>query len=220
MLKYPVYNSEGEKTKDIDLPRSLFGVTRNDSLIHQVYVAQSANRRSVIAHAKDRAERSGSGKKPWRQKGTGRARVGSVRSPIWRKGGIIFGPAKERNFKKDIPKKMKRRAFAMALSGKVEDKEMVVVENLKFKEPKTRLAKQAIDKLEVKGSMLLALAKNEREAGRAVRNLPNVYYIDAKNLSVFDILNNKNLVLSEEGVEVIKSRFNTVKINKQADSTK
>src|SRR4030042_3579155 len=100
-MKAAVHNLAGKKIKDIELSDSVFSLPENDTLLHQVFVAQYANRRQVLAHAKDRAERAGSGKKPWRQKGTGRARVGSVRSPIWRKGGVIFGPTKDRNFKKD-----------------------------------------------------------------------------------------------------------------------
>ena len=140
--------------RDIELPEIVFGVQKNDALLHQVYVAQYANRRQVLAHTKDRAERAGSGKKPWRQKGTGRARVGSVRSPIWRKGGVIFGPTKDRNFKKDVSKKMNRKALAVALSGKLADKEIVIVDSLKMKEAKTKLMNKSLEALKLKGSLL------------------------------------------------------------------
>lgn len=207
MIKFPVHDLKGEKVKDIELSEKIFGLERNDALLHQVYVSQYANRRRVLAHVKDRAERAGSGRKHWRQKGTGRARVGSVRSPIWRKGGVVFGPTKDRSFKRDIPKKMNRKALAIALSGKVKDKEIVVVDSLKMKEIKTRLMKQAVDNLKLKGSVLLGLSKDERLTKRAVRNLPKIDSVDAQNLNVFDILNHKYLVLSEEGVKILKKKY-------------
>ena len=120
MAKYPVHNLAGEKAGEVELSDAVFGLKRNDALLHQVFVALAANQRSPIAHAKNRAERAGTGKKPFRQKGTGSARQGSSRSPLNRKGGVVFGPSKERNFKKDLNKKMKRKATALALSGKVE----------------------------------------------------------------------------------------------------
>lgn len=207
MIKFPVHNLKGEKIKDIELPESVFGLKPNDSLLHQVYVSQYANRRKVLAHTKDRAERAGSGRKPWRQKGTGRARVGSVRSPIWRKGGVIFGPTKDRNFKKDIPKKMNRKALQVVLSGKIKDKEIAIVDSLKVKEVKTKLMKQAIGALKLKGSVLFGFSKDERLAKRAVRNLPKVDSIDAENLNVFDILNHKYLVMSEEGIKILENKY-------------
>jgi len=206
-MKFPVHNLKGEKVKDIELSESVFGLKPNDLLLHQVYVSQYANRRRVLAHTKDRAERAGSGRKPWRQKGTGRARVGSVRSPIWRKGGVIFGPTKNRNFKKEIPKKMNRKALTVTLSGKAKDKEIIIVDSLKIKEPKTKLIKQTIDNLKFKGSVLFGFSRDERLAKRAIRNLQRVDDIDVENLNVFDILNHKYLVMSEEGIKFLESKY-------------
>ncbi|PIU77813.1 MAG: 50S ribosomal protein L4 [Candidatus Moranbacteria bacterium CG_4_10_14_3_um_filter_44_15] len=206
-MKFPVHNLKGEKVKDIELSESVFGLKPNDLLLHQVYVSQYANRRRVLAHTKDRAERAGSGRKPWRQKGTGRARVGSVRSPIWRKGGVIFGPTKNRNFKKEIPKKMNRKALTVTLSGKAKDKEIIIVDSLKIKEPKTKLIKQTIDNLKLKGSVLFGFSRDERLAKRAIRNLQRVDDIDVENLNVFDILNHKYLVMSEEGIKFLESKY-------------
>jgi large subunit ribosomal protein L4 len=207
MIKFPVYNLKGEKIKDIELSDSVFGLPANDALLHQVYVSQYANRRQVLAHAKDRAERAGSGKKPWRQKGTGRARVGSVRSPIWRKGGVIFGPTKNRNFKKDVTKKMKRKALAITLSGKLADKEIVIVDSLEMKETKTKLMAKALEALKLKGGVLIGFSKGEKSSQRASRNISKVDNIDIENLNVFDILNHKYLVLSEEGIKVIEKKY-------------
>jgi len=208
MIKFPVHNLKGEKVKDIELSEKVFGAKKNDALLHQVYVSQYANRRQVLAHTKDRAERAGSGIKPWKQKGTGRARVGSVRSPIWRKGGIVFGPTKDRNFKKDVPKKMGRVALAAALSGKAKDKELFLVDSLAMKDVKTKLMRDALKNMKLKGSVLVGFSEKEKETKRASRNLPRVTNIDAKNLNVFDVLNNKYLVLSEEGVKVLEEKYN------------
>jgi len=206
MIKFPVYNLKGEKIKDIELSAHIFGVKKNDALLHQVYVSQYANRRKVVAHTKDRAERAGSGIKPWRQKGTGRARVGSVRTPVWRKGGVTFGPSKDRNFKKDVPKKMGQKALAVALSGKARDLEIFFVDSLAIKEAKTKLMNEAIKNLKIKGSILVGFSEKEAVAKRASRNLAKASNIDAKNLNVFDVLNHKNLILSEEGVKVLESK--------------
>ena len=207
MIKFPVHNLKGERVRELELSPSIFGLPKNDELLRQVYTVQAANRRRVIAHTKDRAERAGSGRKPWRQKGTGRARAGSVRSPIWRKGGITFGPTRNRNFKKDIPQKMKRKALLIVLSGKARDKELVVVENLKIEKLKTKKMRQAVDNLKLKGSILLGFSNRERDIMRASRNLPDVVNIDANRLNVFDILNCKYLVVSEESIKMLEGKY-------------
>jgi large subunit ribosomal protein L4 len=206
-MKFPVYNLEGKKVKDIELADSVFALPKNDVLLHQIYVAQYANRRQILAHVKDRAERAGSGKKPWRQKGTGRARVGSVRSPIWRKGGVIFGPTKDRNFKKDFSKKMNQKAIALALSGKLADKEVVIVDSLKMKEVKTKMMIKSLEALKLKGRVLIAFSKNEKDSKKASRNIVRIDNIDVENLNVFDILNHKYLAVSEEGIKIIEGKY-------------
>lgn len=210
MIKFPVYNLKGEKIKEVNLPEDVFGLKPNDALLHQIYVSQYANQRQVLAHTKDRSERAGSGKKPWKQKGTGRARVGSVRTPIWRKGGVVFGPTKNRNFKKDIPKKMNKKALAIALSGKAKDKELFLVESLKMSAVKTKMMKEALEKLKINRSGLIAFSKDEKPAMRASRNLPKVDNTDVMNLNVFDILNHKYLILSEEGVKILEQKYKSV----------
>lgn len=207
MIKYPIYNLRGEKIKDIELSEDIFDMKRNDSLLHQVYVSQYANRRRVLAHTKDRAERAGSGRKPWKQKGTGRARVGSVRTPVWRKGGVVFGPTKDRNFKKDIPQKMNRKALVMAISGKMLDKKLIVVDSLKLPEIKVKLMKEALRALKLKGNVLIGFSGTEKEMKRASRNLVKVKNIDTNNLNVFDILNHEYLLLSKESIKNLESRY-------------
>lgn len=206
-MKFPVYNLKGEKVKEVELSEKIFGVKKNDELLHQVFVAQHANQRRVIAHAKDRAERAGSGKKPWKQKGTGRARVGSVRTPVWRKGGVVFGPTKERNFKKDVPKKMNRKALLLALTGKISEKNLVIVENFKLAENKTKLMNKVIGNLKLNGSILVGFSGEEKEVKRAINNLPKVDGISVENLNVFEMMNHKWLVISEEGVRMIVNKF-------------
>lgn len=215
MIKFPVYNLKGEKVKDIELSEKVFGAKRNDALLHQVFVSQYANLRQVLAHTKDRAERAGSGKKPWKQKGTGRARVGSVRSPIWRKGGIVFGPTKDRNFKKDVPKKMGQKALAVALSGKARDKELFLLDSLVMENAKTKTMNEAIKNLKIKGSVLVGFTEKEKDAKRASRNLPKTQNTDAKSLNVYDILNHKYLLMSEEGVKLLEAKYKAKTIVKQ-----
>ena len=139
MAKLNIYNQKAEKTGDIEVSDKVFGVKMSEALIHQAVVAQMANERQVIAHTKGRAEVRGGGKKPWKQKGTGRARAGSSRSPIWIGGGVTFGPTKERNFSKKINKKMKQKALLMAISDRVKNGEIIVLDNLDTEEFKTKV---------------------------------------------------------------------------------
>ena len=153
-LSLKIYNIEGEEAGDIKLPAGIFGIEINNDLLYQAITIQRANSRKVFAHTKDRSEVRGGGKKPWQQKGTGRARHGSTRSPVWVGGGITFGPRKEKNFKKKINKKAKRKAIFMALSSKVKDKELLVLDKLELKEPKTKTMVKILENvIKKKGSI-------------------------------------------------------------------
>lgn len=207
MAKVTVYNLEGKKVEDMELSDTVFGCKSNDDLLHQVYVAIEANRRQVLAHTKGVGQRSGSGKKPWRQKGTGNARVGQKRNPIWRGGGVSMGPTKDRNFSKDINKKMKRKAVMVALSEKVRMGNMVIVEKLEFAEAKTKQFNAALKSLELKGKVLVALDEKQRKTALASRNIKNISNVAAKNLNVFDLLNNQKLLISKESVKFIEEKF-------------
>lgn len=207
MAKIKVYNLEGKTGKEIELSDAIFALPKNDELLQQVSVALLANRRQVLAHAKTRAERAGSGIKPWKQKGTGRARVGSVRSPLWRKGGVIFGPTNDRNFKKKINQKMKSKALALALSGKLFEKEMTVLENFAIAEKKTKKMAEALKNLKLKGSSLLVFSGKEKESRRFSRNLVKVKNALASQVNVLNILNNKNIIFSEESIKELEERF-------------
>ena len=146
-MKFKVYNQKGEELKKADLPEELFGLKINSDLLHQAVVAQQANKRKLVAYAKDRSEVRGGGRKPWPQKGTGRARHGSIRSPIWVGGGVTFGPVKERNYNKKINKKMRRKALFMSLSSKVKDESLVLLDKLELNQPKTKEIKEIFNNL-------------------------------------------------------------------------
>jgi len=208
MSKTTVYNFRGEKVKDIKLSQNAFGVPSNNDLLYQVYVALDGNKRSVIAHTKGRGERKGSGRKPWKQKGTGNARTGSVRNPIWRKGGVTFGPTKDRNFKKKINKKMNQKAIAVALSEKVRSKSLIVVDEIKLANRKTKEFSQAFDSLKINGSTLVGFYGKEKDLRVAIRNLSNIDNILTNNLNVYDLLNHKNLVISVDSVKYLEEKYN------------
>ena len=202
------YNQKGEKTVQTELPAEIFDIKMNSDLVHQVVVSQMSNRRKVIAHTKNRGDVRGGGKKPWRQKGTGRARVGSNRSPIWRGGGITFGPTKERNFKKIIPKKMKRKALLMVLTQKLKDKELIVLDNLKIEKSKTKIMFDIINNFPCKTkSCLIALSEMDKNTILGARNIPKTATIQAKDLNCLDLLNYKYLMIPKDAIKTIKQIF-------------
>ncbi len=202
------YNQKGEKTGQARLPKEIFGVKINPDLVYQVVVSQMANRRQKLAHTKTRGEVRGGGKKPWRQKGTGRARAGSIRSPLWKGGGVTFGPRKEKVFKKIIPKKMKRKTLFMVLSGKVKAGLLILLDELKIKTGKTKEISEVLKKFPCeKGSTLIVLPEYDEKVIRAARNIPNVMTIEARELNALDMLSFKYLLLPKRGLKVIKETF-------------
>lgn len=206
-MQIDVYNQNGEKAGKTELPDEIFGVEARDALLHQAVVTQMANARQVIAHAKDRSEVRGGGAKPWRQKGTGRARHGSRRSPIWVGGGATFGPTKHRNFKKKINNKMKQKAILMALSSKVRDDELVVLDKLELSAPKTKEMAIIVDKV-IPGiaTCLLMLPKKNETIQRAGRNIPDFRIINVGNINVLDLMNHKHLIIVQETIEALKKK--------------
>ena len=207
MLKVEVKKLNGEKAKDLNLNQDVFGVEINEELIHQVYVSQASNRRINIAHTKTRGERAGSGKKPWKQKGTGRARVGTASNPIWRKGGVAFGPSNEINFKKKINKKVNQKAIKMVLSGKLRDKELVVLIYNNFENKKTKFAQDFLNILDIKGKVLWAFDKKELENQKVSRNLEKVKNIFVDKINVYDMLNTKYLFITKEGINNLEEKY-------------
>ena len=180
------YDQQGKKVKQTKLPSEIFGVKMNSDLVYQVAVSQMANRRRVIAHTKGRGEVRGGGIKPWRQKGTGRARHGSIRSPLWIGGGVTFGPTKERIFKKKINKKMRRKALAMVLATKAKNGFLILLDSgFPIKQAKTKIMADFLDKLPCKRqSCLIVLPKVDRDVILAARNIFKVETRQAKDLNV------------------------------------
>ncbi len=207
-MKVTIHNQKGEKLKEALLPKRIFEVEANNDLIHQVVVSQMANRRKSIAHTKNRGEVRGGGKKPWRQKGLGRARHGSIRSPIWIGGGVTFGPRKDRIFKKRIPKKMKRSALFMVLSAKARNNLLIILDDLKISEPKTQSMVEVLNKvIPKKESSLIALHELNKNIILATKNIPYADTIQAKDLNCLDIMSFKYLVMPKTSIEVIEKTF-------------
>lgn len=208
MLNVTIKNIAGADVKELSLKESVFGLPSNDTLLHQVYVALTANRRQVIAHTKDRGERSGSGIKPWRQKGTGRARAGATRSPLWRKGGITFGPTKDRNFSKNTNAKMRQKAVMIALSEKVRSQKLVILDALNFTDKKTKLFSETLKKLGVNDkSLTVSLATSEFPLTIMSRNIPRIENTLTENLNVVQLLDHEYILMTEESIKVLEKRF-------------
>lgn len=206
MPKVDVYDLKGKKVSDIELADSIFGIEPNENIVHSVLVNYLANQRQGTQSTKTRAEVSGGGKKPWRQKGTGRARQGSTRSPQWIKGGIALGP-KPRSYRYTVNKKERRLAIKSILSSKVLEKELTVVDKLEVKEIKTKLIAKALVDLKVEGKTLIVLPENNKNVYMSARNIEGVKAITANNINVFDLLKYTNLILSVDTVKKLEEVY-------------
>jgi len=207
-MKYAVYNQEGKESGEMTLPKEIFEVKFNADLVHQVSVSLMANKRQISAHTKNRGEVRGGGKKPWRQKGTGRARVGSNRSPIWKGGGITHGPRNDRIFAVEIPKKMRRKALLMVLSQKAKESKLIVLDKMEFASPQTKIMAKTMSKLACAKQTTLVLMPNyDKNIFLSTRNIDKTDVDDARNLNVFDLLNHKYLLLTKEGIKTIEKTF-------------
>lgn len=207
MAKVGVYNLNGEKTKDININDEVFGIKPKKDLIHQIYVALRANVRQPWAHTKDRSDVRGGGKKPWKQKGTGRARHGSIRSPLWSGGGVTFGPLSERNYKQKINKKMNAKAVKMCLSDKVASDKMFVLESTDF-QGKTKNIDILCNALPTKGKTTLFVTdKNDDALLLAVRNIKKFDIVRAQDLNVVDLLDHTYVLGSEAALDVLVERL-------------
>lgn len=212
MEKTKLYNKEGKENGFIELP-AFFATPYNGDLIAQVMNVLSNQSRKLSAHAKGRGEVSGGGKKPWKQKGTGRARHGSTRSPIWVGGGVAFGPDKKRNYDLKINKKMRIKALKSALSQKLKDGEIIFVDSLVMDVFKTKFVAQSVDALlsaehlrkTLRPSTLVALAKPEKGVIQAGRNIKNAYFDIASNLSLMPVLNHRFIIMTKAGLEDLKT---------------
>lgn len=213
-MKIAVYNQQGKEAGEMTLPKEIFDVKMNADLVHQVVVSMAANKRQGSAHTKNRSEVRGGGRKPWRQKGTGRARHGSTRSPIWVGGGVSGGPRNERNFIREIPKKMRRKALFMVLSQKAKQNLLVVLDALELSAPKTNIIAKAIKNLPgANESRLITAPNNGKNIFLAARNMKKTGVAEARNLNAADVLNYKYLIISKDGIKDIETTFANKEIN-------
>lgn len=210
-MELPLYNQNAENIGTVELSDRVFGVAANNDLLHQIVTAQQANQRQVVAHAKGRGEVRGGGKKPWRQKGTGRARHGSIRSPIWIGGGKAHGPSKEKNFKKALNKKMVQKALKVALSAKARDQHLIVLDQFEAASGKTKEVAATMKKFAPvfgkQGSVLVIMPEHSLNLYKAARNLPNVDTIEARNLNPLSVLSSKYLVMPKASLETIEKMW-------------
>jgi len=207
-MKVSVYNKEGKEIEQVSLPKEIFEIPMGFDLLHQITIAQRGNRRQVSAHTKDRGDVSGGGRKPWRQKGTGRARHGSSRSPIWKGGGVTFGPTKDKVFKKRIPIKMRRKALLMVLSAKAQEGLLIVLDKLEVDKIKTKSFNQILNNLPCKDKKcLVVLPEIEKNVVLSARNISNIETVEARNLNALDVLSFKYLIMPKESIKVIKETF-------------
>lgn len=207
---------EGKRAGETDLPGEVFGVPMNADLLHQAVAVLQSRRRKIVAHTKMRSEVRGGGRKPWQQKGTGRARHGSTRSPLWRGGGVTFGPRKERRFARELPDGMRRKAFAIALSQKFRDGEVIVLDALSVPEAKTKHMARALkdvliavvgmqDKQRMP-SVNIALHQADGMVLRATRNLPFAQSGLAGNVDVLDLLSSRFLLFPKDAIPIFTKR--------------
>ena len=206
MPKVDVYDMKGKKVSDVELAESIFGIEPNEAIVHSVLVNYLANQRQGTQSTKTRAEVRGGGKKPWRQKGTGRARQGSIRAPQWIKGGIALGP-KPRSYSYTVNKKERRLALKSILSSKVAENELTVVDKLEVKEIKTKTMVKALADLKVEGKTLIVLPENNQNVFMSDRNIEGVKTMDLNNINLFYLLKYTNLILPLDTVKKIEEVY-------------
>jgi len=206
MPKIDVFDIKGKKVSDVELADSVFGIEPNEAIVHSVLVNYLANQRQGTQSTKTRAEVSGGGRKPWRQKGTGRARQGSIRAPQWIKGGIALGP-KPRSYKYTVNKKERRLAIKSLLSSKVLEKELTVVDKLELKEIKTKTMVKALADLKVEGKTLIILPEQNKNVLMSARNIEGVKTILINNINVYDLLKYNKLILPLETVKKLEEVY-------------
>ena len=207
LVNAKVYNWEGNIVGELALPDVVFGRKVVPTLVHSVMVATRGNSRVAIAHVKHRGEVRGGGKKPWKQKGTGRARHGSIRSPIWIGGGVVGGPRSDRNFSVKINRKVKQLALAMALSDKAANTHLVVLEGTELPAAKTKIVAAMLAKLPHTKNNLLVLPASNPTVLRAARNIPNLHTITMQSLSLLDVLGNGTVIMPKATVAALAERY-------------
>ena len=208
-MKTKVYNLSGKATGEVELSDKIFGVKIKPEVVHAVFVAQTNNQRAAWADTKNRGEVSGGGKKPWAQKGTGRARHGSIRSPIWKGGGVTFGPLSVRNYETKINKKTKRLVIKMCFSDKAESNNLFVVENFAFSAPKTKMFSDFLKVMPEKRKSFLVLTtgKDSNLVLRMTKNIQKVNAMRAEDANVMALLKNEAIIISEEALKKLETVF-------------
>ena len=206
MPKIDVYDINGKKVKELELNEAVFGIEPNEAVVHSVLVNFLANQRQGTQNTKTRSEVSGGGKKPWRQKGTGRARQGSIRAPQWIKGGIALGP-KPRSYKYTVNKKERALAIRSVLSAKVLENELVVVDNMPLKEIKTKEMVKALSNLKVEGKALIMLPEKNEKVQKSARNIEGVKTTLVETINVYDLLKYNKLVVTEDTVKKLEEVY-------------
>ncbi|MFA6391797.1 MAG: 50S ribosomal protein L4 [Patescibacteria group bacterium] len=208
MKKVTVYNQEGNSVGEIELPAQIFGVKISPELVQQAVIRQQANKRQVLAHTKGRSDVRGGGRKPWAQKGTGRARHGSIRSPLWIGGGVTFGPTNDRNFSKLMNRKAKKKALLMVLSDRAQDEKVVVIDTLKLSEIKTKVLVGIMNKLPVKNNKTLVIVpETDKVITKSANNLPMVETCQADNLNIMQVLNAEYLLIAKDSIAKMQKTY-------------
>jgi large subunit ribosomal protein L4 len=203
-MKVPLRDMTGKVVDETELRDDIFGIVPNEPVMHQALIRQMANARVATARTKTRGEVSGGGRKPWRQKGTGRARQGSIRQPQWRGGGVVFGPRPGRNYRKAMPRKMRRLALRSALSAKVRDGQLIVLDELQMPAPKTKEMLNTLSGLTGTSSALILLPEKDTNLERSVTNVPQAKALHARYLNLVDIFGHDYLVMPLAAVKVIE----------------
>lgn len=206
MPKVTLYDMSGAQVGELELNDSVFGIEPNEAVLHAFVKMQLANKRVGTSSTKERGEVRGGGKKPWRQKGTGRARAGSSRNPIWKGGGIVFGP-KPRDYSYTLPKKVRRLAMKSALSSKVKDNQIIVVDQLQFEEPKTKQMIKTLESLNAGNRTLVVTAGDNVNVIKSTRNIPGVKPLRVESINVYDILKYETLLITRDAVARVEEVF-------------
>ena len=205
-MQVDVYNAQGEVIRQVELPETIFGVEVREHLLHEVVRYQLARRRQGTAHTKNRAAVRGGGQKPWRQKGTGRARAGSRRSPLWRGGGTVFGPM-PRTYAFSMPKKKRRIALCSALSLKIRDQAFRIIDDFGITQPKTRQVVQLVKRFTEQPKVLLVVGEPCEPLHLSTRNIPTVKVLPVIGLNVYDLLHYTTVICAEEAIAKIAGRL-------------
>ena len=203
MANVKLFDQTGKEVSTVELNDAIFGIEPNESVVFDVVISQRASLRQGTHAVKNRSAVSGGGRKPWRQKGTGRARQGSIRSPQWRGGGIVFGPT-PRSYSYKLPRKVRRLAIKSVLSQKVIDNDLVVVDAFNFDAPKTKEFAEVLNKLDVNTKALVVLEEGNDFAALSARNLPNVTVVPAEGINVLDVVGNQKLILTQAALSKIE----------------